>query len=194
MLGTSSSSAARSISFILLSLLLAVNFTCVAVILTKEQRSNLSTRGSHTYIGDDYPRTWDIGELDTVLASSEPDAHRYLIHGADADAQWAAMTPGDGFIYLGERRAQFSFSMFHQLRCLGVLRDQLLQEEGTPLTELSGHCLNYLRQMVLCRADIALIPLQLIALYPDVLQCKDWRRVYAAVRENQEDHRRWLSE
>ncbi|KAI0056948.1 hypothetical protein BV25DRAFT_1842002 [Artomyces pyxidatus] len=192
----------RPLSFILLTLLLAVNLTCIAVVKTAVKKdSNSETRVARTYLGTDYPRTWDIGALAPVLAVSEPDTFHYPIHGPDADAQWAAAMPGQGFVYLGEQHRQFSFSMFHQLRCVDILRNELARVtendgDATPPTELSGHCLNYLRQMVLCRSDLALISVlgkPEPELYPDTLQCADWRQVYAAVERNQEEHRLWMS-
>ncbi|KAI0056926.1 hypothetical protein BV25DRAFT_1478117 [Artomyces pyxidatus] len=183
------------LSVILLTLLLAVNFIYMAVL---EKSKTGPTPVAHTYLGDDYPRTWDIGALPIVPAFSEPNTVHYKMHGADTDAEWAAMTPGNGFVYLGEQRRQFSLSVFHQLRCLDTLRVELARSRAneTMPTELSRHCLNYLRQMVLCRADVALVPVlgkPKRELYPDIVQCSGWRQVYAAVKRNQEDHRRWMS-
>ncbi|KAI0056936.1 hypothetical protein BV25DRAFT_1831709 [Artomyces pyxidatus] len=200
MLHTTSPSP-RPLSFILLTLVLAFNLTCIVVIKTAGKRGyNKSTHVPHTYLGTDYPCTWDIGTLAPVLASSEPDTSRYQMHGADAEAEWEAMTPGHGFVYLGDQHRQFSLSMFHQLRCLDIIRGELVRseddEEAPAATELTEHCLNYLRQMVLCRSDCALVPVlgkPDPELYPDTLLCTDWRQVYAAVARNQEDHRQWIS-
>jgi hypothetical protein len=41
--------------------------------------------------------------------------------------------------------------MFHQLDCLGIIAKQYA--EHTPLTDLTRHCVNYLRQCILCLAD-----------------------------------------
>ena len=60
-------------------------------------------------------------------------------------------------------------------------------------SKLSRHCLNYMRQMVLCRADLALDPVLGIGLgearvRPDTNQCVDWRRVYEELEKNQREY------
>jgi len=89
-------------------------------------------------------------------------------------------------------------SMFHQLRCVNVVREQLVVPKRARHAELAQHCMNYLRQMILCRGDSFLEPYQ----YPSrisgvdsnpVRQCWDWEVVYRATEENQEEHARWLS-
>ena len=56
---------------------------------------------------------------------------------------------------------------------------------------LSRHCLNYMRQMVLCRADLALDPVlgrgTEARVRPDTNQCVDWRRVYQELEKNRRE-------
>ena len=80
--------------------------------------------------------------------------------------------------------------MLHQLRCLDVLRDQLTRTKGERDTEPTRHCLNYLRQMLLCRGDLYLDAYQYAhnvnAVHPHpVRRCRDWRAIYEKVAENQ---------
>lgn len=117
----------------------------------------------------------------------------YQLSGYDADAEWAALAPSNGTLYLGLRRRPFSISLFHQLRCLDIIRRDITgalpQEEGS---KLSRHCLNYMRQMVLCRADLAVDPVLGRELEAEVRaetnQCVDWRRVYQKLEENRREH------
>jgi hypothetical protein len=80
--------------------------------------------------------------------------------------------------------------MFHQLRCLNVLRVAFINGPDAH----TGHCLNFLRQAVLCASDITLDPL---IVNPDgtmtstdgvgaTHMCRDWTQVWAYVMENQE--------
>ena len=149
------------------------------------------------FVGNDYPRSWDIGgerKATRVLMSSEESIH-YQLDTDQADLEWQALVPANGTIYLGPERRPFTISMFHQLRCLDTIRTELLSTRGlnTPLppSEFSHHCFNYLRQMALCRADTTLV--QVLNPddphpFPDVAVCNDWEHVYTEVRRNQEHH------
>jgi hypothetical protein len=124
----------------------------------------------------------------------EPTKH-YQLSGQSADAEWAALAPDDGILHLGPQRRPYSVSLFHQLRCLDVIRRDVVgsSEEG----ELSRHCLNYMRQMVLCRADLAVDPVLGRGLEArvraDTNQCVDWRRVYEELEKNQREYARWAA-
>ena len=136
----------------------------------------------------------------------EPTKH-YQLSGPNADAEWAALAPHNGIVYLGPHRQPYSISLFHQLRCLDIIRRDLIIIEPEPespednnsssrkFKKLSRHCLNYMRQMVLCRADLALDPVLGRALEarvrPDTNQCVDWRRVYEELERNQRDYALW---
>ncbi|KAI0371485.1 hypothetical protein BV20DRAFT_1051511 [Pilatotrama ljubarskyi] len=65
---------------------------------------------------------WDIGPLRDVAMYFEPTVH-YQLNSTEADAEWAALTPlNDGIVYAGSERQPYLLSIFHQLRCLDVLR------------------------------------------------------------------------
>lgn len=129
----------------------------------------------------------------------EPTKH-YQLSGHDADAEWAALAPHNGIIHLGPHRQPYSISLFHQLRCLDIIRRDIIVEseslppgeDTTSSSKLSRHCLNYMRQMVLCRADLALDPVLGRGLEarvrPDTNQCVDWRRVYEELEKNQREY------
>ena len=145
------------------------------------------------YVGSDHPRTWDIGYLPPIRMNIEPTKH-YQLSGHNADAEWAALAPQNGIIHLGPHRQPYSISLFHQLRCLDIIRRDIVRVELLPPapeegdSKLSRHCLNYMRQMVLCRTDLALDPVFGRGLEarvcPDTNQCVDWRRVYEELDKN----------
>ena len=124
------------------------------------------------------------------------DTARYQLYSApNADQEWEALVPADGMVYMGQDDQPYMVSMFHQLQCLDVVRRQIVHqsEDGADRQPkehdaLTRHCLNYLRQMVLCRGDTQLDvvygrPRPVIS--PDEYQCLDWTVVYDAVRESQ---------
>ncbi|KAI0078577.1 hypothetical protein K474DRAFT_1660155, partial [Panus rudis PR-1116 ss-1] len=157
----------------------------------------------HTYIGDDYPETWPVERATVIMASDS--TKRYHINTTDGIAQWKSLLPGgNGLVYLGPERRPFTISMMHSLRCLDIVREEMVRDRSTnpgpgENTELARHCLNYLKQMVLCRGDSQIEPfwynthtgpLDLWGMY----ECKDWGAVWNAVKENQAEYERWSIE
>ncbi|KAG7443416.1 uncharacterized protein BT62DRAFT_903479, partial [Guyanagaster necrorhizus] len=117
---------------------------------------------------------------------------RFKIQGADADAEWASLVPGDGLLHLGDRQRPFTLGMFHQLQCLNILRKGILETyHSYPLSdsELVAHCLNYLRQIVTCHSDTSLEPAtgRNVKVHPDAYVCNDWKVVYREAEQNQRD-------
>ncbi|KIJ94037.1 hypothetical protein K443DRAFT_131789 [Laccaria amethystina LaAM-08-1] len=105
-----------------------------------------------------------------------------LERGHDGILKWKAMIPGgDGIIHLGAHHQPYGISMFHQLRCLDIIRDETVRNRsnGDNISDIGRHCLNYIRQMVMCRGDLELKsfqfashknPVDLFGVY----ECKDW--------------------
>lgn len=116
----------------------------------------------------------------------------------DSD-DWAAFLPGSqGIIGLSEDGRPLTISMFHQLECLDIVRKQLVSRgenhssEALPGQvcsgshqsgwELTQHCMNYLRQMVLCHSHTALESIKSPAGSIDYTKsrylCRDWTAVF----------------
>ena len=147
------------------------------------------------YIGHDYPQEWPI-ERPFVRMAAQHSSH-FQLDTPDGAAEWRSIVPGDGLVYLGEHKQPYTVSMMHQLRCLDIIREDMLRGRGEDPSALSKHCLNYIKQMVLCRGDTQLEPFQ----YPNhidpintdqVYECRDWSAVYDKVKESQADFARWL--
>ena len=106
----------------------------------------------------------------------------------------------DGIVWLtmkgGERRP-FTFSLFHQLRCFNIVRESLLARRHPPYTKpgrLATHCINYIRQIVLCRADLTLEsaghPRGPNTVVSDVTHvCRDWSVIWDEIEGNESYHR-----
>ncbi|KAG1736054.1 hypothetical protein EDD22DRAFT_924406 [Suillus occidentalis] len=121
------------------------------------------------------------------------DSVRYQINTEDGRAEWDSLTPGNGLLYLGGKPGYpFSISMFHQLRCLNILREEIVGTESN--AALSRHCLNYLRQMIMCRGDAQLENIlittkknssQPFFVLPGSYVCSNWNFVLEEVKKNQ---------
>ncbi|TFK55504.1 hypothetical protein OE88DRAFT_627544 [Heliocybe sulcata] len=133
------------------------------------------------------------------------DSDRYGMHD---DNDWASVIPlGHGFVRFGEgeNQAYYAVSMYHQMHCLNSFR-KMFNGRNASRTNHDGqhalHCLSYLRQMVLCSADITLEPAfsarnvdgrKTQAAYGTGVthECRDWVQVRKHVEQN---HEQWEEE
>ncbi|KZT23821.1 hypothetical protein NEOLEDRAFT_1135976 [Neolentinus lepideus HHB14362 ss-1] len=171
------------------------------IVLVSHARDRYSSRlnSPYNFLGDDYPRLWEIDGLRPIRMFQEDTVH-YQMDDPVADIEWDALAPGRGLIYFGEDHAPFTISMFHQLRCVNVIRGELVRRhseddfDSTP-PYLVQHCLNYIRQVFLCnidiRLDMVLGPVGYV--YPHPYTCRDWNVVYQEVEKNHRMHSEWLS-
>ena len=75
-------------------------------------------------------------------------------------AEFAKLLPSNGhLVHLRnleknlDEEYPHTIAMFHQLRCLDIIRRDYVSGIPEPLRE---HCINYLRQSILCLADVRL--------------------------------------
>lgn len=79
--------------------------------------------------------------------------------------------------------ANYTVALFHQLKCLEIYYREYSLESTHKLSPIIHHCLNYLRQQILCQLDTKLESVrtekaQSARFYATV--CRDWTRVYEA--------------
>ncbi|KAH9932615.1 uncharacterized protein B0H18DRAFT_871115 [Fomitopsis serialis] len=152
----------------------------------------------YSYVGSDYPSEWPI-PVPSVLLPSDA-SQRYNLSSPDGTAEWRAVVPTPHTVRLGPHRQPYTVGMFHALRCLDVVRAEMVAPRADEAhTELARHCMNYLRQAVTCRGDLQLEPflapehVRPIDLYGTYV-CRDWGAVYDAVEANHAEYAAWLSE
>ncbi|KAL1670466.1 hypothetical protein GGF50DRAFT_122496 [Schizophyllum commune] len=188
-----------------LALLVSLAFLFV-VLLRHHARTKDQERPEYTFRGRDYPETWDIGPLEEVHMPYENTVH-YALDTPAGIEQWETMLPpGGGMLYFGTDKQPFSISVFHQLRCLDILRAELVvqfQHADEPPPEkqspLVNHCMNYIRQTVLCRADLTMESIRGLnystSTVSDVTHvCQDHTAVFRAAEEIWKEYERttWL--
>jgi hypothetical protein len=125
----------------------------------------------------------------------------YAVDTTTGLSQWNSTLPrGDGILHLGPDGRAFSVTLFHELRCLDVLRVALMNELGRmehsippPVRDeqppVVRHCMGYLRQMMLCRASTGLESVKeargLGLTKSDITHtCNDWSAVFGAAEQN----------
>ncbi|KAJ2975103.1 hypothetical protein NUW54_g11784 [Trametes sanguinea] len=124
------------------------------------------------------------------------DSVHYLPNNS---AEWSSTFPigSSGFVRLGPRGRLFGVSMFHQLHCLDKMRRAVVEPPPSEWESWhTQHCLNYVRQMLLCAANVRLEPVKEIESHAggkkeakvDGLglehQCRDWSVLRKAAEEN----------
>ena len=148
------------------------------------------------YRGRDYPRAWPLPPLGPVHLSHEDSVH-YSLETDLGVSEWNATLPSGGtVIHLGPDGRPFTVSMFHQLRCLDIIRDVVVgfyldnSPDARPgKRDIVQHCMNYLRQTVMCRGDLHIETVRApsgptVTVSAVTHSCKDWTAVYDAAEEN----------
>ncbi|KLO06033.1 hypothetical protein SCHPADRAFT_910615 [Schizopora paradoxa] len=130
---------------------------------------------------------WDM-DLGPNVRMLVENTLRYQINTDEGAHEWERLVPSDGGVVYPPSHSnstKYTISMFHQLRCLNVVRLELTRPSRfsnitAPNERQVKHCLNYLRQMALCRSDPDLEnPTSPTSV--DIVRartCKDWRTVY----------------
>ncbi|GJJ08928.1 hypothetical protein Clacol_003148 [Clathrus columnatus] len=105
------------------------------------------------------------------------DTVHYNLRGEDGDSEFGLLVPA---VLQDNPNSTFSSTtMVHQLQCLQVLRDDYVAGRISSITQ---HCMEYLRQSILCTADTRLEsvrfshPPHVVGL-PGDYECNDWTEV-----------------
>lgn len=88
-------------------------------------------------------------------------SENFAISGPGKAELWHSVYPeGYGFVRLGSGDRILCTAMFHQLHCLEKMRILLDDPFNTEVSfPHQQHCMNYLRQLFLCKADVTLEPI-----------------------------------
>ena len=147
------------------------------------------------YLGRDFPREWPL-EVGTVQMSFDADSVHYGVFSDTAAQEWRSLLPSGGAVVrLGPDMQPYTVSMFHQLRCLDVIREGIVAyhtgDTNGPSAILTKHCMNYMRQMILCRSSTRLENIRDISTRRHrvtnsgiTYTCRDWNAVLEAAEEN----------
>lgn len=151
------------------------------------------------YIGADYPAILPIHSLPPAELALQETVH-FPLAGPGADEDWATIVnnpEGFGWVRLGPDDRLFALVMFHQLHCLRQMQ-RAIADRNHPLANPHHirHCINYLRQAFLCKADFSLESGDFMARnysegqMGDTMACEDWSVLYDYLESNYEDWKR----
>ncbi|KAF7966830.1 hypothetical protein HWV62_11554 [Athelia sp. TMB] len=150
------------------------------------------SKKNYTYLDGDWPSELDLPTPLRTVHMAFNDSEPYMdIYDPDAGPIWDANLPaGRGYIKLGQHPELFGVTMFHQMHCLVRLRAVFAGDKDE-----SGHvkhCFNYLRQAILCNADITLEPGKTVVEdhhtavmggYDTIHKCRDWTQVWGYMED-----------
>lgn len=129
--------------------------------------------------------------MDTKAAKVrvEESVH-YSLTDPEAYDEWLWTAPvGDNHLRLGPQYRLFAVPFFHQQHCLRAIRQALDEPFDIHAAGHFHHCFNYLRQWMLCSADITLEPGNFIQRnftrerIGATHTCRDWEPIYDFVGE-----------
>ncbi|RDX57168.1 hypothetical protein OH76DRAFT_1476613 [Lentinus brumalis] len=144
-------------------LLFLVNIVNVLYILSyvrnaSSSRSAAFKEHDYSWRGHDFPEHLPLPfEVERVPVTIEESVH-YPPLGAPTDQEWLSIaSPSYGYIRLGPEDRTFVITMFHELHCLRMINRALSKMPGATVDHIK-HCLNYIRQGILCEPDLTLEP------------------------------------
>ncbi|TCD66352.1 hypothetical protein EIP91_001456 [Steccherinum ochraceum] len=114
-----------------------------------------------------------------------------------SDMDWSSILPKpwNGFFSLGPNNRPFATSLYHQLHCLDQIRTSFVRSNVDAETMRHvEHCLRYLKDVLLCHADITVEPAEWMEVGGNTMpgtdgdgvvhSCRDWDKVKEFVEEH----------
>ncbi|KAK0201393.1 hypothetical protein DFS33DRAFT_1385697 [Desarmillaria ectypa] len=160
---------------------------------TPSLRGYKATDHDPSFLGHDFPSSLppppSRSPPDRVLLPVQETVH-YSVAGNASENEWFNITSaGFGYAHLGSDNQLFMVGMFHELHCLRVL-NFAFDRSDMAMIDYVHHCLNYLRQMTPCSADVTLEPGDFTernferSRTGSMHVYRDWNALYDAMEEN----------
>lgn len=147
-------------------------------------------------LGDDHP-SYLVNPTDLpAVALDVEDSVHYDLGTPDAFDDWDAPIGFHDWYELGPRMHAYTPTMAHDLHCLTTFHDALYSRNPEATPGHVQHCLNYLRQMILCDPDLTLEDADALEvdhyLRPGGTAhvCRDWTAVW---RESERARTEWVA-
>ncbi|KZV68537.1 hypothetical protein PENSPDRAFT_512993 [Peniophora sp. CONT] len=135
------------------------------------------------------------------VAMTITNSARYKMEGEESVREWAGLVPRGGHTVQVALPGDpvpttYTVTLFHQMKCLDLLREDMMRivtARAEP-SAFTSHCMNYLRQTILCRPNLRLESVKnvrgsAIRTYDAV--CNDWTRVYQEADRNHAAFEAW---
>lgn len=134
---------------------------------------------------DDLTFSW-VPPSDPVAMFIGEGSH-YDLFSDQGTQEYAKLLPSGGHtVHPAGSEKPYTVTLFHQLKCLNILRNEHNFPDSEPLTH---HCLTYLRQTILCRPNLRIesvqTPVGSASRGYDTVCPRDWNQLYEAAKDNQ---------
>ncbi|KAJ7239571.1 hypothetical protein B0H12DRAFT_1135953 [Mycena haematopus] len=176
------------------TLALLVALLNLYLLMTPARKDPLPQYHDYSYIGDDYPELWEISPTRNVAMMVEETRSYPVEGGPNAREIWATTSSkGFGYVRLGSEHRAFAVSMFHQLHCMRLIHAAIAGRYDAASRGHMQHCLNYIRQMILCSPNLTLEPADVLTRDYEADRigathvCTDWAEMYRAAEKNWDD-------
>ncbi|KAF8193011.1 hypothetical protein BJ912DRAFT_961738 [Pholiota molesta] len=147
---------------------------------------------SHTNLRFPYAPTYGA-----PVALRVGNTQHYQLNSSDSDMEWSKLIPSGGHLVYTQSPSgkinKNTVTLFHQFKCLNIIRQQYNHPASTPISSLTHHCMNYLHETLLCRLNTGLESAKnaqgsVSGNYD--LVCRDWTQLYKEVERKQRDFQR----
>ncbi|KDQ31840.1 hypothetical protein PLEOSDRAFT_1100367 [Pleurotus ostreatus PC15] len=157
---------------------------------------------AYSYMGMNYPLIYPIRELDPVAMTLQ-ETVRFGFNASDPieGQEWDminAIPRGIGRTRLGPDHRAFVLTFLHQMHCVRRIQYALLNRNDTMASAGHvSHCLNYLRQTILCEAADSVEKGDFMEIdyeeerVGETLVCRDWETAISIFDERYEDWVKW---
>ena len=156
-----------------------------------------------SYLGDDYPLHYPMGDLEDPVAMTLHESVHFTLNASDPviAAEWESLAShpdGFGRTRLGPNHRLFVMTFYHQLHCIWKFQQALVdRSDPTASQHHVQHCLNYLRQTLLCDAAESVEEGNFMDKdfdqdrIGDTLVCQDWEKVYSVLDSAYAEWAQW---
>ena len=132
------------------------------------------------------------GSREEAVAMRITDTSHFQLDTEEGISEFAGLLPSGGHLVhttseTGDIEVQ-TVTLFHQLKCLDIIRQELTQLPSPPSPKLVDHCMNYLRQTILCKPSLLLEETFSVLAMPSHagydVACRDWEAIYEEADRN----------
>ncbi|KAE9393405.1 hypothetical protein BT96DRAFT_924075 [Gymnopus androsaceus JB14] len=155
----------------------------------KSENNQIEKKDVYSFQGYDIPEILQMDFNGFVAMSAEETLH--FAATDEAEDEWTPLEPyGRGVVRQGPDQRAFLLSVFHQLHCLHYIEVELTSASDMAHWPHVQHCLNMIRQWVICEADVTLEQGFFARRnftadrWGETYVCRDWEAVYAEMKRN----------
>lgn len=162
---------------------------------SRRSRPRTALIWSSAQTGDNHPSYLiQPDDLPRVALDVENSVHYGTNNPQHVETDWEIRIDAHEWYKLGPRMHAYAAVMQHDLHCLDIFHRALVVTDSRSRFGHVQHCLNYLRQVILCDPDLTLEDVDALEVDHDLVRqgttrvCRDWSAVW---RESERAENEW---